>query len=373
MRHLRSLRARLIASYLLVVAAVGAAGFLTVRLLTPVIFENRLQARRGPSGAAGTGAGRGAAEVLPSESIEHTYENALTLALVIATAVGLVVAIVLAFIVARRLLRRLRDVRDAAGRLAAGDYDSPIDLPPETELADLATSMNVLGATLASTDRARARLVSDLAHELRNPLGTIEGYMEGMMDGVVPATDETFQTVADEAHRLSRLTQDLSLLARAQEGALEMQRQPADVARITRKVVDHLRPQFDSKKVRITTEIDDPLDVWGDEDRLTQAITNVVGNALTHTPEGGSVQVAGAIKGRVCRITVTDSGEGIPADKIDTIFSRYTRFHDGPGTGIGLNIARSLARGHGGDLTAESKGEGKGAKFTLTLPRRAEG
>lgn len=369
MRYVRSLRARLVGSYLAVVAAVGVAGFATVRLLTPVIYENRLQRRAGPSGLAGTGRGTGGVG-LSSAALEHTYDDALTLALIIATAVGLVVAAVLAVVAARRLLRPLREVRDATERLAAGDYASPVHPPPETELADLASSINVLGSTLAATDRARARLVSDLAHELRNPLGTIEGYMEGMIDGVVPATDETFQTVADEAHRLSRLTRDLSLLARIQEGALTLETGPADLAEVARSVVERLRPQYETKQVDLIAELEEPLPITADEDRLVQAISNVVGNALTHTPAGGTVRITGSRDDRHCRLAVVDSGEGIPPDQLETIFFRYTRFHDGPGTGIGLNIARSLVRAHGGDLTAAGDGPGEGATFTLTLPRR---
>jgi histidine kinase len=367
MNALRTLRGRLIASYVLLIAAITAAGLLTVSLLTPALFQRQIQARDGSAGGRGTGTPQ------TVHQIEDAYNDALTVALVVAGVVGLVLAIALAYLFTRRLLRSLDEIQEATRRLAVGDYRTHLPEPDEAELADLAGSINTLGSALATTEQARARLVSDLAHELRTPLTTIEGSMEGLIDGVLPPTQQTFESVADEAHRLKRLTEDLSLLSRTQEGALQLNLEHVDLGDIAQRVVDRLRPQYESKNVTLVLDLDDALPVTADADRLIQAVTNVIGNALVHTPEAGTVTVAGDRDSDVCRLSVIDNGEGIPSDQLEAIFGRFTRLdHDKTGTGIGLHIARSLARAHDGDLTADSNGPGTGATFVFTLPASSQ-
>ncbi len=365
MSRRRSLEGRLIATYVAVVVAVIVAASVTIWLLTPRFFHQRIQAREG--GGPGRGGGSGGVALPPQ--VEDSYNEALTIALVVAAIVGIVLAVVLAAWMTRRLLHGLAELGEGTRRLAAGDYQRPVGEPAEAELAALAEAINTLGADLAATERTRAELVSNLAHELRNPLATIEGYMEGLIDGVLPATTDTYGTVAAEAHRLKRLTDDLSLLSRAQEGALDLDLQPIDLADLARAVAERLRPQFDAQEVRLEVHLDQPLEVVADPDRIAQAITNLVGNALGHTPVGGTVTLAGDRADGACRISIADTGAGIPPDQLDAIFDRFTRLHDErTGSGLGLNIARTVAHLHGGDITAHSDGPGTGATFVLTLP-----
>lgn len=362
----RSMRKRLFLSYLLIVAVVGAVGFLTVRALTPTLYENRVQARQGASGGRGNGPGQ-QAQTATTTDTQDDYDAALLNALGISMAAGAAVALVAGSLLTRRLLRQLDEVKDGAGRLAAGDYGHRVPIPDETELAEVAVSVNTLAANLDNTERSRAQLVSDLAHELRNPLTNIEGYMEGLIDGVLPPTAETFGEVAEEAHRLKQLTGDLSLLSRAQEGALELRSERLDLAIVAAKVAERLRPQFEGAGVALDVQTSDPLPIDGDADRISQTLINIIGNALRHTPAAGAVQVLGARDGSNCVIDVVDSGAGIPRDQLDKIFERFVRLTDG-GTGIGLHVARTLARAHGGDITAASAGPGTGSTFTLTIP-----
>lgn len=193
--------------------------------------------------------------------------------------------------------------------------------------------------------------------------------MEGLIDGVLPATTETFSTVAAEANRLGRLTRDLSVLAKAQEGALDLDLRPVDLADLFTNVCDRLRAQYEAKGVELSADLVEGLVVDADRDRITQAATNVVGNALTHTPPGGSVTIAGLQEAEQCVVRVRDSGTGLEPHDLDVIFERFTRLDAGSaGTGIGLNIARTILRLHGGDLTASSQGRGRGSTFTFRMP-----
>ena len=364
-----TLRSRLAVTYIGVVAAVMTAGGVTVALLTPSFVQQRLQ--QGLQQGAGRGAGPGRANqpvTIPNE-VDEAWRDALTSGLVVASVIGLVIALVLAFWLSRRMLGHLTEMEVATERMASGDYRHRVDLATEAELADLGTSINALGARLAETEMTRAQLVSDLAHELRNPLATIEGYREGLIDGVLPPSTETFSIVAAEANRLGRLTKDLSLLSKAQEGALELNREPIDLTDVASSVGARLRPQYEVKGVDLTVEGPPGVRVIADRDRLTQAVMNVVGNALTHTPAGGSVVVRTSGDGVGCRVEVVDSGAGLVPGQADVIFERFTRLDaDSAGTGLGLNIARTIARLHGGDLTADSIGPGHGSVFTFVLP-----
>ncbi len=358
------------ASIFLVIATVAGVGYAIVRFLTPTLFERRIQAR---GGTVGQGLGPGG----PPDNafgvtaqVQETYDRALSTAAIVAALAGAVVAAIVAWLLLRALLRRIRQLETATTRLAAGDYTVTLPRPVESELAALVDSINTLGSSLRTTEEARAQLVSDLAHELRNPLTTIEGYMEGLIDGVLPATEQTYGTVAQEARRLKRLTNDLSLLARAQESSLDLTMKPIDLAIVANQAADRLRPQYEAKGVDLGVASMPELVVNGDSDRLVQAITNIVGNALTHTPIGGSVTITGEVETAMVRLEVADTGTGIPEDQLENIFERFTRLDpSGSGIGIGLNIARTIVRAHNGDITARS--DNHGSTFEIRLPRSA--
>jgi len=331
--------------------------------------------------AFGPGAGVSAAAPMAAsterspvpEEIQQDYDRALTSALVIATIIGLVIALALGWLLTRRILRAFTGIKEGASRLADGHYGVRVPVPAEVELADLAESVNTLADSLQRTEQSRARLVSDLAHEIRNPLSTIEGYMEGLIDGVLPESRETYEAIAAEAHRLKRLTWDLSTLSKAQEGAIEYSFETLDLNEVVKRVVNALLGQYEINDVDLIMGLEADLPCRIDTDRIAQSLTNLLGNALAHTPPGGAVTVGGSADSRWCRLTVTDTGDGIPESQLETIFERFTRL-DGThaGTGIGLNIARTLVRAHGGDVIASSPGPGKGSTFEIKLPRHSE-
>lgn len=294
-----------------------------------------------------------------------------------ALGVGLVAALVLSLVLSRFLLRPLRQVSAATHRLAQGHYDDVLEVPREPGLARLVEDVNRLAAALADIERRRARLVSEIAHEMRTPLTILGGQIEGMADGIFTPDEAMFASLADDLDRLRRLADDLSNLSRAEEGAFVLRRAPVDVTALARDTAEWLRPQFDDAQVKLVTVPGPPVVAVLDPGRVRQVLVNLVGNALAACDPGGRVAIAvAAVPGPEphVEIRVEDDGVGIAAHDLTRIFTRFERIeHPGRpapagGSGIGLTIAQGIARAHGGGITASSPGPGLGATFVVRLP-----
>jgi histidine kinase len=361
---------RLFLSYS-VVAAVGAVvAYLTVRLLAPALFDHQV----GMMGGNGMGMQLGLG-VATQASVHEAFQAALNTALLVGVVASVAAAFVVAWFVTRRLLRPLNAVRSATRQIAAGRYEVSVPLPSEPELAALATDVNTLAGALADTESRRTRLLGEVAHELRTPLTALDGYVEGLIDGVFAPTPEVFASLSEELRRLHRLANDLSSLSRVQEQGLDLHLVDADLADLARRAATRLAPQFDDAQIELVVHAGTALPVLADPDRITQVLTNLLGNALLATPAGGRVTVTARPAGRGGEVVVTDTGVGLSEQDVERVFVRFYRAPGQPrrsaGSGIGLTIARGIARGHGGDVTGSSAGAGLGASFTVVLPLRA--
>ena len=365
------LPARLFISYA-VVALIGAAvTYVTVRLLAPTLFDQHMNMLGGDHMEMGQGMG---GQGGTAGSVHSAFISALTTALLVGVLASVATAALAAAFVTSRLLRPLNAVRAATRRIAAGHYQASVPVPEVPELAALAGDVNTLAAELASTEARRTRLLGEVAHEMRTPLTALGGYVEGLLDGVFAPEPEILGAVSDELRRLGRLADDLSALSRAEERRLDLHPADADLAILARRAAERLAPQFADRQVRLAVHADDPLPVRADPDRITQILTNIIGNALTATPAEGTVTVQARAAGPRAEVWVTDTGTGLAAADLERVFERFYRAPGQPrrsgGSGIGLTIARNIARAHGGDVTASSPGPGHGATFVLTLPRR---
>jgi histidine kinase len=364
---------RLFLSYS-VVAVVGAVvAYLTVRLLAPALFEHQVGMMNGNGNGNGMGmqTGLGAAT---QAGVHDAFQSALNTALLVGLVASVAAAFVVAWFVTRRLLRPLNAVRSATRQIAAGRYEVSVPLPSEPELAALASDVNTLAGALADTESRRTRLLGEVAHELRTPLTALDGYVEGLIDGVFPPSAEVFSSLSEELRRLHRLANDLSSLSRVQEQGLDLHLVDADLADLARRAAARLAPQFDDAQVTLVVNADTALPVSADPDRITQVLTNLLGNALLATPAGGGVTVTARPAARGGEVVVSDTGVGLSGPDVERVFERFYRAPGQPrrsaGSGIGLTIARGIARGHGGEVTASSAGAGLGASFTMVLPLR---
>ena len=369
-------------SHLLVAILAIVATFLVVRVLAVRLFDMSLRPGQGPSQGNGMGPGMGnpgapAAGVGANGMLRQQMADAVQNSFIWGALIGLAVALIVAGIVTGRITRPIRRVRDATRRIARGDYHANLPSPGTAELADLAVDVRTLADRLADTEARRSRLLGEVGHEMRTPLTVIDGYVEGMIDQVLPASPDNLTLIGEESRRLARLADDLTALSRAEEGRMSVQPRPVDLAEIVGSCVQRLRPQAQDADVQLTlTGTDRPLELVADPARVGQIITNLIGNALRATPRGGRIDVHVGVHQDEAEVTVSDTGEGISPDDLERIFERFYRVPgrrtagSDTGTGIGLTIARSLARQHQGSLTAASAGLGQGATFTLRLPLR---
>ncbi|WP_242900701.1 sensor histidine kinase [Actinomadura terrae] len=289
-----------------------------------------------------------------------------------------------------RGLRPLRRIEHTAAAIAGGDLSRRVPgiAPPGTEIGHLATSLNTMLGQLerAFADRAasEARMrtfLSDVGHELRTPLFGIKGTTELYRMGALASpedVDEAMRRIGHEATRLTALTEDLLLLARLDEApGAQLDPAPMDLRTLATDARHGLRALDPSRPIELTGPGGDgppgPAPVHADEDRLRQVVTNLVGNAAAHTPPGTPVRIGvGTVAGRAV-LEVADEGPGMTPAQASRAFDRFyradrSRNHAaGANAGLGLAIARSLARAHNGDVDLNTT-LGKGAHFQLTLP-----
>lgn len=276
--------------------------------------------------------------------------------------------------VAGRIVGPIRHVLAATKRVSAGSYDERVPVAEDDELGALSEGFNAMAAALEEGERRRGEFISDVSHELNTPLSTLQGYTEGLLDGVIEPDEDTWGLMYAETERMRRLVEDLRQLSRAETGRLALH-----IARISPKepvrlATEGMRPLFAEKGVHLGCEIPDVLPgVLADADRVVQVLTNLLSNALRHTPKGGRVVVETEACGNFVRFRVSDTGVGIPAEHLPRLFERFyrvekSRSRDEGGSGVGLAICRALVEAMGGGIRAESAGPNKGATFVFSLP-----
>ena len=279
----------------------------------------------------------------------------------------------LVWMFARRTLAPVQRLGATARRLGEGDLSQRAEVTGPTEIRHLARSFNYMAAELEEAEGRRRSLTADIAHELRTPTSNIQGYMEAIKDGVFQPTPETVDTIHEQSLLLSRLVDDLRLLAQVDVGELQLQRTQTRVEELVQSCVDALRPRAEAKGVTLDVDAAETLpELELDPTRIAQAVGNLLDNAVTHTPEGGVVMVSAHGSADAVEVQVADTGQGIAPEDLPRVFDRFyrtdpSRSRSTGGTGLGLTIARRLVEAHGGSIEAESV-VGQGSRFTIRMP-----
>jgi two-component system sensor histidine kinase BaeS len=292
----------------------------------------------------------------------------VTIAAIAVTAVALAVAVWLS----SRIVRPVEQLTNAARRLEDGDLSQRVDVSSQDEIGDLGHAFNAMAASIEQNQDLRRQMTSDVAHELRTPLNNISGYLDAIADGVVEPNPATIASLQEEAALLVRLVADLEQLSLADAGRQVLVKQRLNLADVVERAVAFVTPRARARGITIHTLCSATPSVEGDGDRLAQVVRNLLENAVTHTPESGSITVTLRPEGRSARLAVADTGLGIAAQHLPLIFERFyradpSRTRATGGVGLGLAIVKQLVDAHGGTVSAENV-PGSGACFTVTLP-----
>lgn len=358
----RGLGAKLFLSHFLVFLVAVLTLLMAILVIAPIIFGWAFEPALLLGGA--------------DDTLAEAFEQTLLYSLLAAGVVATVAAALASLLVSRRLVEPLRYVSAATSRIASGRYGERVPVRDADELGELSQSFNAMARALEEAERRRMEVISDVSHELRTPLSTIRGYMEGLAEGVVEPSQETWTLLYAEFERLGRLVDDLRRLSRAEAGQLDLSMAPMSPAEAVRLAVGGMLPLFDEKSVELKSAVSEDLpSILADVDRVVQVLSNLLSNALRHTPDGGRVVVKAEASGDDVTFEVTDTGTGIAPEHLERVFERFYRVDKSRsrgeargGSGVGLAISRALVEAMGGRIRVDSPGLGEGATFVFTLP-----
>jgi two-component system, OmpR family, sensor histidine kinase BaeS len=354
---------RLLIAQTLVLLAGAITTWIVAAIVGPPLFREHLHQ---------AGVSADSAEQMHAE---EAYGYATALSVGGAVAVAALTAFAVSLYISRRLQRSVAEVASAASAVAQGRYDIRVSPPKLGEDFDsLAQAFNQMATQLGAVDATRRRLFGDLAHEIRTPVSVLEAYLEAVEDGVRPMTPETIAMLRDQTRRLVRFAEDVAALAQAEESSAAMTFTDIDLTGLIATTVATVTERYRAKQVSLSTDVPPGLPpVWGDAQRLSQVLSNLLDNALRHTPPHGRVAVHAHTDGHNVVLRVSDTGEGIAAEHLPHVFERFyraeaARTRERGGSGLGLAIAKALIEAHGGRINVSSNGAGAGATFTIALP-----
>ncbi|MHB8186844.1 MAG: HAMP domain-containing sensor histidine kinase [Dermatophilaceae bacterium] len=308
---------------------------------------------------------------------EEAYQSANAISLSLALLAAMAAALAVSVYQSRRIGRSVANFAAAASDVAGGHYDVRVPGPglgPEFDA--LASGFNQMAGRLGSVEQTRRRLLADLGHEMRTPVAMLEAYLEALEDGVATLDAATAELLRAQTKRLARLSDDITSVSRAEEGQVGLHVSPVRPESVVTAAADAAAEAYQTKGVRLVTNIATGLpELSVDPERMGQVLGNLLDNALRHTPTGGAVTVAASLSPGTTdvELSVSDTGEGIPAVHLPHLFERFYRVDTARdrthgGSGIGLAIAKALVEAHDGKLTVSSPGAGQGSTFRILLP-----
>jgi signal transduction histidine kinase len=268
----------------------------------------------------------------------------------------------------------LEELFDTINAVEAGNLSARVPHSKSDMFSDLFNRFNKMVGELERAEQQRRNLTADIAHELRTPLHIIQGNLEGILDGVYQPTPEHINATLDETRLLTRLVNDLQTLSLAETGQLPLHPTRFLLTDLVNDLTDSFSSQATTLGIGLQTNLADPNpQLTADYDRLNQALSNLIANALRHTPSGGAISIqVEPSAGDAIRIIVRDTGSGIAAEDLPFIFDRFWRGDKSRSgrvhSGLGLAITRQLVQAHGGKINVQSE-LGQGTTFTIELPQ----
>lgn len=282
---------------------------------------------------------------------------------------------VFTYVTSRHLTRPLAQMIDAAHAMAEGDYSARVHIKKNSrdEVGELADAFNIMADELEHADQMRRDMIANVSHELRTPVSALQAMVENMADGIVEPTPANLESILTQTHRLSDLISFLLDLSRLEAGAASLEIVPINLAEFISETTGPLEYADAGHGHTIEQRIPDDLNLEGDEARLHQLFTNIIANALKHSPDNTAILIEAHGDGTndTVVVNVVNFGSHIPESVRNDIFRRFVKGKSGPGTesggtGLGLSIARWAAQLHGG--TVQVIDDPRGVNFEIVLP-----
>lgn len=315
---------------------------------------------------------------VPEENLTAAWRE-LFPSLGLAGGIALLVSIAVALLLARSIARPVAEVTRASEAMAHGKYEQSIPVRGGDELGRLARAFNAMARQVSASDRAMRDFLANVSHDLRTPLTAIQGFSQAMTDGTLRETQEfsaAGRIIHEESARMQRLVEDILYLSKLEAGQVRLERQPVDVAELFARLERRYHLLAEQRQVRLVAEGAAQANVDADLTRLEQMLSNLLDNALEHTPSGGAVSFRASpaqLDGRPAwRLEVHNSGSYLPAEEAERVFERFyqsDRARRKSGHGLGLAIVRELAQAHGGTVVVSSDPTA-GTTFAVTLAAR---
>lgn len=305
----------------------------------------------------------------------EAFAGSFSLSLVIAMLTSLAVAGLMAWYLMRRIAEPIERLAIFAESLASGENSADAEVDGSTpEIERLALALTGMSTELAQVQSDQARMLRDLAHELRTPIATIGALVDGIEDGVVVGDAHSWNTIRDQLERLNRLSRDVRDVSHSYDQSMSNQKMSVDPKEIGLSAIAAWSAQYEKKRISLDFKVVGMVPLINvDPLRIGQVLSNLFENAFRYTSASGSVHLVIESSSSGVSFSVQDNGEGISASQLPHVFDRLFRGdsarHSGDsGSGLGLSIARSIAESHSGTLMAFSEGRGRGSTFILTIP-----
>jgi signal transduction histidine kinase len=291
---------------------------------------------------------------------------------------GAVLVVAIAFVVVyfstEALVRPLRAMLRATDSFARGDFSARVPVEGDEEIEQLAMAFNNMAASLATQEVAGRSFIANVSHELKTPMTIIGGFIDGILDGTVPPEKyrHYLDIVSQEVRRLSRMVVSMLNISRIEAGEMQLHPQTVDIHEIVCRTVLGFEPAIEEKQIEVQGLDADKMLVEADPDLSHQIVYNLIENAVKFTPRDGTIGLSYENDGRMLRVAIRNTGEGIRKEEIPQLFDRFyksdrSRSSDTKGVGLGLHIVKSLVHLHGGTVGVKSA-VGEYAEFSFTLP-----
>jgi len=310
------------------------------------------------------------------QKLAEAGDNARRIAMLI-TGASLIFVIAISFFITRSITRPVSILKRKTRKIAQGDFEGDLNISSPPEIAELASAFNLMSQKLKDLDRMKSDFFSSMSHELRTPLTSIkEGtglLLEGVGGALTDRQRRLLTILAEESERLIGLVNSLLDLSKMEAGMMVYNFEPTSLAPLINKAMMEIGPLVEVKRIRVEAKVDRELPIIKvDGEKVLQAVRNLIGNAIKFTPDGGQVTVSARQRNGAIEVSVADTGPGIPAENLATIFDKFqqavsTSSYRIKGTGLGLAIVKHVITSHGGKVWAESQA-GQGSTFIFVLP-----